>query len=410
MRFRSYQFLLSFACVATSLGGVQSAEGDIFRLKSGGQVTGVIVDRGKQGEYVVETDQGAVVTLSRKQVKKVVPQEKVDLQYVERSRTLPDTAETHRELASWCKENKLPKQRIHHLERLVELDPTDETARLSLGFQKHHGRWMTRDGIMTARGLRKYDGKFRTPQDIALRERTKKRELAQTDWFRQIRTWVGWLDDRRADEAAELIAEVKDPYAAPAIIKLLDREDDQRVRDLLTATLAELKHSDAVITLVNFSILEPDREVRMQCLEYLLQNHQPISLTPYVKALTDRDNEIVNRAAESLRLLEDPRAISPLIDALVTTHKFRKSNAPVGNMGADFSPKGSGPGGGGGGGGLNMGGNKSKFVKRDLQNLHVRQALVDLSGGQDYEFDERLWRRWFVNEQIHDFVDTRRDR
>ena len=409
MRFSSYQFLLSFACVAASLGVAQSAMGDIFRLKSGGQVTGVIIDRGKQGEYVVQTDQGSVVTLSRRQVKKVVPQEKVDLQYAERSRTMPDTAEAHRELAAWCKGNKLSKQRKHHLERLLELDPTDEAARLTLGFQKHHGRWMTRDGIMAARGLRKYDGDFRTPQDIALRERAKKRELAQTDWFRKIRLWIGWLDDRRADEATELIADVKDPYAAHAIVKLLDREDNQRVRDLLTATLAELKHPLAVTTLVDFTILEPDREVRMQCLEYLLQYHQPISLTPYVKALQDRDNEIVNRAAESLRLLENPRAISPLIDALVTTHKYKNRNAPVGNMGASFSPKGGGSGGGGGGG-LNMGGNKSKMIKLDQQNLKVLQALVDLSGGHNYEFDERLWRRWFVNEQIHDFVDTRRDR
>ena len=338
----------------------------------------------------------------------MVPQEKVDLQYVERSRALPDTVETHRELAAWCNKKKLSKKKNHHLERILELDPTDEAARLSLGYQKHHGRWMTRDGIMAARGMRKYDGKFRTPQDIALRERTKKREQAETDWFRSIRRWVSWLDDRRADEAAEMIADVKDPYAAKAIVKLLNSEDNQRVRDLLTATLAELKHPVVVTTLVNFSILEPDREVRMQCLEYLLQNHQPISLMPYIKALQDRDNEIVNRAAEALRLLENPRAISPLIDALVTTHKFKNINAPVGNMGASFSPKGGGPSGGGGGG-LNMGGNKSKYIKRDLRNLQVRQALVDLSGGQDYEFDERLWRRWFVNEQIHDFVDTRRD-
>ncbi len=408
MRFRPCQLLLTLSSVAGSLGAAQFTEADIFQLKSGGQVTGIIIDRGKQGEYVVQSDQGAVVTLSRRQVKKVVPQDKVDLQYAKRSRTLPDTVEAHRELAAWCKQHKLSKEKNHHLQRIIELDPTDEAARLSLGYQKHHGRWMTRDGIMAARGLQKYDGDFRTPQDIALRERANKRKQAETDWFRKIRTWVNWLDDRRAEEAAELIADVKDPHAAKAIIKLLDHEENQRVRDLLTATLAELRHPSAVTTLVNFSILEPDREVRLQCLEYLLQYHEPISLTPFVKALRDRDNEIVNRAAEALHRLENPQAISPLIDALVTTHQYKNRNAPVGNMGASFSPKGSGPGGGGGGG-LNMGGNKNKVIKRDRQNLKVRQALVDLSGGQDYEFDERLWRMWFVNEQIHDFVDTRRD-
>ena len=181
------------------------------------------------------------------------------------------------------------------------------------------------------------------------------------------------------------------------------------MRDLLTETLAEIKHPLAITTLVNFSILEPDREVRLQCLDYLLQYHKPINLTTYVKALRDRDNEIVNRSAEALHRIEDPRAISPLIDALVTSHKSINLNAPVGNMGASFSPNGAG-GGGSGGGGLSMGGNKNKVIQRDLQNLKVLHALVDLSGGLNYEFDERLWRRWFVNEQIRDFVDTRRDR
>ena len=56
-----------------------------------------------------------------------------------------------------------------------------------------------------------------------------------------------------------------------------------------------------------------------------------------------------------------------------------------------------------------MGGDKNKIIKLDLQNINVRQALVELSGGQDYEFDEKLWRMWFVNQQIHDYVDARRD-
>ena len=58
MRFRTYQLLLSFICIAASLGVAQFAKADIFQLKSGGQVVGIIIDRGSQGEYVVQTDQG----------------------------------------------------------------------------------------------------------------------------------------------------------------------------------------------------------------------------------------------------------------------------------------------------------------------------------------------------------------
>ena len=387
-----------------SFGTTLDAKSEIFQLKSGGQVVGVVVDRGKQGDYVVQDERGAIVTLSRRQVRKVVAQDEVDVTYAKRSRTLPDTIEAHRELAAWCKEKRLSKQARHHLQRIVELDPNDEAARLSLGYQQHRGRWLTRDEIMAARGLRKYDGDFRTPQDIALRERTKRREQAESDWFRQIRTWVSWLDDRRAAEAAEMIANVDDPLAADAIVRLLEKENDQRIRDLLTATLAALNHPLAVTTLVDLSLDEPDREVRLQCLDYLMQYHPPVSLKPYVNALKDRDNIIVNRAADALHHLEDPRAISPLIDALVTTHKFENPNTVPGNINPTFRS-----GGGMGGGGLSLGGDKNKIVKAELRNLKVRQALVELSRGQDYEFDEKLWRMWFVNEQIQDYVDTRRD-
>ncbi|MGI9430488.1 MAG: HEAT repeat domain-containing protein [Bythopirellula sp.] len=385
------------------------ATADIVQLKSGGELSGVIVERANN-EYLVKRHNGALVKLSRRQVKQVVPQDKADLRYAQRSRSLPDTVAAHRELADWCKENRLTKLANHHLQRIIELDPTDEAARTSLGYQQHRGRWMTRDDIMAARGLQKYkDGKYRTPQDIALREHTKQRESLEVQWFRDMRTWVAWLDGRKAAEGAALIREINDPLAAFGLVKLLKGESNQRVRDLLTATLAPLNHPLAVTTLVDLSLDEPDPEVRLQCTDFLLQYHQPIRLTPYVRSLQDPNNEIVNRAAEALLRIGDPEAISPLIDALVTTHKFNNPNAPVGNIGASFSPNGAPSGGGVGGGGLSMGGNKSKVIQQNIKNLKVRQALVELSRGQDYEFDEKLWRMWFVNEQIEDYVDTRRD-
>ena len=393
--------------IALSLSPAATA--DVLQLKSGGELTGVIVERVKN-DYLVKGHDGAIIKLSRRQVKQFLPQDPADLSYTQRSRALPDTVAAHRELADWCKENRLTKLSNHHLQRILELAPHDEAARTSLGYQQHRGRWMTRDEIMAARGLRKYkDGKYRTPQDIAIREHTKQRESAEVEWFRDIRTWVGWLDGRKAAEGAALIRAIDDPLAAHGIAKLLKREKNQRVRDLLTATLAPLNHPLAATTLVDLSLDEPDPEVRWQCLDYLLQHHQPIRLTPYVKALQDPNNDIVNRAAEALLHFEDPEAISPLIDALVTTHKFKNPNAPIGSIGASFSPNGAPSGGGVGGGGLSMGGNKNKIIQRDIKNLKVRQALVELSGGQDYEFDEKLWRMWFVNEQIETFVDTRRD-
>ncbi len=384
----------------------RSVCGEVFELKSGGQISGTVVNRGEHGEYFVRSDDGAQLTLSRRQVARVIEADDFDLQYEQRCRTLPDTIEAHRELAAWCKENRCSKLCKVHLQRILELDPADEAARLSLGYQLYRGRWLTRDEMMAARGMRKYDGDYRTPQDIALRESTKQRERVENDWFQQIRVWVNWLDKRRGAEAAQLIANVKDPLAAPAIVKLLGKAKDHRVRELLTATLAELNSPLTVTTLVDFSLNDPDPEVRLQCLDYLLRYHRPINLEPYVQALNDRkySNEIINRAAVALSRIGNPAAISPLIDALVTTHSVPNVNATPGNINPTF---GNGPGASGGG--LSMGGQKNKTIRKNISNFKVRQALIDLSGGQDFEFNEQTWRRWFVKTQKPQYVDARRD-
>ena len=379
----------------------EAARSDEFQLKSGGQVVGNLVKRGPDGQYMIETSEGIQLVLSRKQVKRVVTQSEEEVEYARRSKSMPDTAEAHREMAAWCREVGLKKLVDHHLERLLVHDPDDEQARVRLGYQKHKGRWLTRDEIMAQRGLHFFAGSYRTAQDIALRKREKARVEAETQWFRQIRTWVGWLDDRRAAEAEREIASITDPHAAPALVKLLERIEDPEIRDFLTSTLAPLNHTAAVHALVDFSLDDPASEVRLQCLEYLLQFHQPVSLRPYVKTLKHADNELVNRAAIALRLINDQEALSPLIDALVTTHKYANPNAAPGEMNASFSPDG-------GGGGLSFG-NSPKVIEVNHQNVEVRRALVELSGGEDFDYNKNAWRRWFVNQQIHEFVDTRRD-
>ncbi|NOY42492.1 MAG: HEAT repeat domain-containing protein [Planctomycetes bacterium] len=384
---------------------IDVAWADVYEMKDGGQVAGNLIDRGKDGEYVVETTEGAVVTLTRKQVRRVVSQDAKYLEYVKLSRSLPDTADAHRMIIDWCKESKLNKLTDHHRRRLLELDPSDEQARASLGFQQHQGRWLTQEEIMAQRGFVRYDGAYRTVQDIALRENEKRRKTEEVDWQRKIRLWRNWLDDRRSAEAVQLISEINDPYAAPALVKFLEKERNLQVRDLLLETLAELKHPQAATTLVNFSLNNPDREVRLQCLDYLIKYHQPISLRTYVKVLKHRDNVMVNRAAEALQEIGNPEALSPLIDSLITTHKYKNGDAPPGDITTSFSSDS----GGGGGGGLSFGG-APKIRKIDQKNLDVRQALVELSGGQDFEYNRKAWRRWYINQQVREFVDARRDK
>jgi hypothetical protein len=313
---------------------------------------------------------------------------------------LPDTVAAHRSLAAWCKEHQLPELADHHLKRILELDPQDEQARTSLGYQQYHGKWLSRDDIMAARGMRYYEGTYRTEQDIELRERDKEFQNAEIEWIRQLQLWRRWLDSRRAEEAQANLLQITDPAAATSVVQMLRRERDEDVRQMWMEILGQIHHPATMRELIQLSITEPLRDTRVRCIESLLGMNENIDIQPYVKALKSKDNQTVNVAADALGRIGNAEAISPLIDALVTTHRLQVSGG--GNIGASFSPNG--------GAGLSAGG--PTFVDEDVNNPEVRRALMTLSKGQDFEYDEKAWSNWYVNERMikqQPLIDPRRD-
>ena len=403
-RLRRVALSLLSVCFAAAIAGVPPAWADRFELKTGGQIVGREIERTDSGGYVVEGDSGVRITIDRSQLQRIVRFDDKEQAYLQQSRQMEDTAEAHRAMAEWCREKGLRTEADVHLQRLIELEPDDEAARLSLGYQRVGDRWMTRDDIMRSRGMDYFDGTYRTPQDIAIRQGIASREEVEVEWLRKLKLWRGWLGGRRADRSAEAAANIRaltDPLAAPPLLKLLEREDDPEVRNLLIATLAQLEHPQAIEKLINLSIDDPDEEVRFDCLGYLKDDGRPIPLEPYVKALKSKDNEIVNRAGAALHEIGNPKAISPLIDALVTTHKYLISDQPAEQMNVGMSSRG--------GGGLSLGGGK-KYISHDHENYAVQRALIELSGGQNFGFDKEVWRRWFVNYRMREQLASRRDK
>jgi hypothetical protein len=400
-----FRSLRVFLGLMTAWTAPAAARADIFELKDGGAVVGAVVERRESGDYLIQTADGAQIKLERSQLERIVPHDTLADEYDRRSRTTPDTADGHRQLAAWCAERNLRDEADHHLARVADLDPDDEEARRGLGLQRVNGRWLTREQMMATRGMRLHEGKFRTPQDIAVRERDKQQQAIEVDWFSKLRTWRGWLDDRRPDRVAEAqrqIAAINDPQATPALVKLLDDEEDDWVFELLLNAVGRSNHPLAAQTLVAYSLEDGRLEIREQCLDYLLSSNRPVSILPYVQALKDKDNVIVNRAGAALGKLENPAAVSPLIDALVTTHKYQIQGAAPGQIGAAFNPSG-------GGGGLQMGGNGPQIIQRERENLSVLRALEKLTGAHEFDFDEQAWRRWYVDRQMREHTNARRD-
>ncbi len=384
------------------------ARADVYILQTGGRESGELLDgdESSRDKLVIETAGGGRITLQRKQVVQVL-HTRPDVQEYERIRpSFADTLDGQWALAEWCFKHRLPTRRKTHLVRIIELDPKHEQARRALGYSQVDGRWVTQQEIMAERGFYMYKGRYRTSQEIELMENRRKTELAQKAWSQKLHRWRDWLERDKFEEAQRAILTIKDPHAVAALSRYLETDPLPFARILYIEALANLDTPEAVKALAACSLEDPVEEVRLTCLDYLSKNRHPDVVAYFVARLRDKDNHVVNLAALALGRINDPSAVRPLVDALVTLHQERHIS---GNPEAISSTFGTGPGGSGapGGGGLSMGGG-TRIIRLRVANQRVLDALVALTG-RNFNFDQRAWTYWLASQQRPAVLDARRD-
>jgi hypothetical protein len=391
-----------FAVVALLALLAPGAAAEVFVLAGGGRIEGELLNRDEspRRRYVVRVAGGATMTIDAAQVKKKLPSRPEEAEYERIRPTYADTAAAQWELAQWCRQHKLSAEREVHLRRVVELDPEHREARHALGYSRLDGRWTTQEEVMIKRGYVRYKGQWKTPQEVELDKNKEALKAVQQEWFQKLKRWRGWLGSKRDEEARHNIRTIADPAAAKALAMGLRDDADPQVRLLLVEALAKIDTSDAALALAERSLFDPAEEVRLTCLDHLQTKRRPAVIAYYVAKLKDKkSNEVVNLAGLALGRMKDPAAIGPLIDALVTVHKFK-----INNPGGDNATS---AGFGSGGGGLAVG-KRPSFVSRSLENRAVLEALVVITG-KNFNFDKQAWKRWYADQQkAPDGIDARR--
>ncbi len=375
----------------------------VLNLATGGQIRGKLlnVDETPRKRYILQTSFGGKITLDRDQVREVSLKTARQVEYERKRPTFADTVEAQWELSEWCRKNLMSAARKTHLRRILDLEPNHEEARRAPGYFKHEGQWVTQEQLMTRRGYVQYGSRWMLPQEVRLKERGRKQELAEKEWFRRLKLWRGWLSGPKSEQIQREISAIKDPYAVKALQYYMEpaKEPNARVRDLYVDALANVSSGPAMQTLLNASLYDPDEEVRLSSIEYLAKQKNPEIVRRYVKLLKDSNNVTINRAALALGNMKDPTSIGPLIDALITQHKFKVVSGSGGTS-ASFSPNG-------GGGGLSVGRNTQIYVKQ-IQNEVVRNALVAMTG-VNFNYNIPQWRDWYATQRRGQEVNTRRD-
>ncbi|MFN0020509.1 MAG: hypothetical protein ACKVP0_19805 [Pirellulaceae bacterium] len=382
---------------------------EVVLLKSGARVEGEILNPTREKDDLVEVVpvEGLKLTLAAGQVKGVLVQTKVLKDYEEAAAKMADTLEAHLAMAQWCQDAGLTEPRKYHLTQVIKHDPDHAMARATLGFVKAGSGWLTQSEYMGRQGYVLKGGAYRLQQELEIMERARKWELDVVECKQTLKMWFKWLGGKGkgAESALNNIRGIKDEAFAPALAECVaDSRLPRDLRLLCLDVLTTFPPSYYASALVKIGAGDVDTEISDRCLDILREQRSQQALLTFIKGLKAKDNKIVNRSAQCLQRLGDPAATVPLIDALVTTHKFIIAPAGPGGMAAGF------PGGaadGGGMGGFAMGG-KPKVISRDLENTEVLAALTSLHQGVNFQFDEPEWRAWYVQSHTSPDVNLRR--
>lgn len=244
MRSTITALLLLFALVATSLAK------EVLILQNDGRIEGEIIadETLDKKQYRIKTPSGGQLVIDKSAVKQVVIVGKDETEY-DRLRTLaPDTVEGQWKLAEWCREKKMPKQRVPHLERVIALEPDHQQARLALGYSQINGRWLHRDEWMKERGYVLFKGEWKLPQEVELLEQQAVSKTQERDWYAKLnRLKADYLNGtpNKSQEAWQKLLAIDDPYAVPAILQELKSEKLPRLLRAYIEALGRISNGPA---------------------------------------------------------------------------------------------------------------------------------------------------------------------
>jgi hypothetical protein len=391
--------IVLFAAIAVA---ASYCHADTFHLTTGGRIEGTLLnpEQAPRESYVIETTTGGRITLQADQVENVVALSPVEKQYLALLPRMPMTVEGLWAMAEWCRESGLNQERETHLQHLLTLDPEHKPARLALGYNKIDGKWIQPDEHMRSLGYVRFGGAWRLPQEIEIEEQKARVSDAENQWRRDVRNWRSQVGKRRGPEAIAQMRAIRDPLAAPALVEQLNEETHPELTVLYVDVLGRLNHGAATGALIAHALNHNDERIRDLCLDQLVRRNERGAVPVFIQALGHKENYMINRAAVALARMGDPRAIVPLMNALVTKHKqVIQSGGGQGSLTPTFSSDG--------GGGLGVGG-KPKVIEREVQNPAVLQALTALTSVH-HGYNSAAWKAWYTAENAPHGVNLRRE-
>jgi len=414
------QHLFCCGFLLTLLAFTVEVRADLVQLKSGGELHGQASHpTQKDGGYVIRSLSGATVELNLNEVAFVTARSGLIDEYERKARLAPMTVEDQWALAEWCRLSDLKVERQTHLKSILDIDPEHEKANYALGRTKRNGLWGTRDEHMSALGMVKYRGRYVTPEELELLEKSSEDREVEKQYYAKARMWHGWLVNGGVaqQKALEELKQLKDPLALKGLSKYFQYDNSREFRKLAVELFANIDHTGAVARLVEMAVTDADGHIRQIALEAIKLTRKVDQAIPYlIHALSSSANLVVRRAGTALGELGAEKAVPHLIAALVTVHQYQKEEVvPTYGVGI------------GAGGNVGFGANavlppeieammrtgqlpygvqvysdrkpitQMVNVSMAQENMEVLDALVSITG-QNFGYNERTWQLWWKSQ------------
>lgn len=399
---KSFVFLT--ACLAFSVSTLQA---DVFELRSGGTISGTLLNDPSSNVFKIQTYDGVVLEISSGRIKQkiTIPAE---VQKIYQSMAgKEDTVALHRAVSLELNRDYTDLARAHR-ERVVELDPSEENWNALGGhFQDpKSGEWLPRELINKRKGLVKAGKGWDTPQSQAISKSEERRKIAIAEMNKQIdREWKNLKEKApKGPIAMEFFRNLNDPLAIPRLEKLLF--EDLRNGDFLLPILAKMPGNTANGVFLRLSMQSSNAELSNVAMELLnrtaesRENAFQFYLGILDRALHGDKKVSVNmsefdRAASNLQGFADKRAIPTLIDSLVSTTTVTQKDPGTQSINSN--------------GNVSMGTGTTRTSVIPVKHPTALATLVELANGANFQFDQVQWRIWYAKTFAKSNLNLRRD-
>jgi HEAT repeat protein len=385
-----------------------TSKAEVFVLRKGKSVHGTWLNKSedKPSQYRIETSDGFEITIDAKDVEKIEQPAPLEKAYLENADQIADSAEAHEKVVLQLEKDGMNQLANAHRERIVELDPKDGKSWRKLKYLEVEGEWISEAKYARRFGVVK-DGKWVLSLEHQLNKLKEARKQAETLAGKKVDLAVKDIRDqspRRYDQQLQYLRQLDDPDALPKIrdlvIPMRDEADTSELRMILMQAVVRMDSNAAKVFLCDAAIFDPDIRIRNLAVDAVKETNPELALQSFLRHLSSKEVQVIERAGEALDALGDDRAIPFLIEALVTRLRVQ-----VGGGGSQTNAGFSSDGGTN----FSPGGGKPQFREFDHNNLSVLQALQNLSSGVNYEYDKGAWLRWFADKNASTGKDLRRD-